>query len=59
MIPNPGFSDLTTMEAGRGDRVEMNESSTMIVTGLVPSNSTGLVNGSNLVGQFGQYLGHP
>ena len=47
---NPGFSDLTTMEAGRGYWVEMNESATMIVAGLVPSNSTDLVNGSNLVG---------
>jgi hypothetical protein len=47
---NPCFSDLTTMEAGRGYWVEMNESATMIVAGLVPSNSTNLVNGSNLVG---------
>jgi hypothetical protein len=47
---NPGFSDLTTMEAGRGYWVEMNESATMIVAGLVPSNATDLVNGSNLVG---------
>jgi len=28
----------------------MNESATMIVAGLLPSNSTDLVNGSNLVG---------
>jgi hypothetical protein len=47
---NPGFSDLTTMDAGRGYWVEMNESATMIVTGLVASNATDLVNGSNLVG---------
>jgi len=47
---NPGFSDLTTMEAGKGYWVEMNESATMIVVGLVPLNSTDLVNGSNLVG---------
>ena len=47
---NPDFSDLTTMEAGRGYWVDMNESATMIVTGLLPSNSTDLVNGSNLVG---------
>jgi len=47
---NPGFSDLTTMEAGRGYWVEMDESATMIVTGLPASNSTELGNGSNLVG---------
>ena len=47
---NPGFSDLTTMEAGKGYWVEMNESATMIVTGLVASNVTDLVSGSNLVG---------
>jgi hypothetical protein len=47
---NPGFSDLTTMEPGRGYWVEMNESATIIVTGLHPSHSTDLGNGSNLVG---------
>lgn len=47
---NPGFSDLSTMEAGKGYWIEMNESATMIVTGLPASNSTDLVNGSNLVG---------
>ncbi len=47
---NPGFSDLTTMEAGKGYWIEMNEFAKLTVTGLDASNSTNLVNGTNLVG---------
>ncbi len=47
---NPGFSDLTTMEAGRGYWVNMNEDASLNVSGSAPSNSISLVSAWNLVG---------
>lgn len=46
----PGFSDLTTMEAGKGYWINMTEAETLIVTGSTPSTSIPLVSGWNLVG---------
>jgi hypothetical protein len=47
---NPGFSDLTTMEAGMGYWIDMSESATLVIPDSAPSNSINLVRGSNLVG---------
>jgi predicted outer membrane repeat protein len=47
---NPGFSDLSTMEAGRGYWINMSEEATLTVSGSAPSNSIELINGWNLVG---------
>ena len=47
---NPGFSDLSEMEAGRGYWIDMNQAATLTVFGLVPSDQMGLSSGSNLVG---------
>jgi uncharacterized protein YjiK len=47
---NPDFSDLTTMEAGRGYWVNMNETATLTISGSTPSNSIDLSTGWNLVG---------
>jgi len=47
---NPGFSDLTTMEAGMGYWIDMSESATLVISGSAPSNSINLVSGWNLVG---------
>lgn len=55
---NPAFSDLTTMEAGRGYWVDMNEAATLPVSGSVPSHATDLINGSNLVG-YNTASSHP
>jgi len=47
---NPGFSDLTTMEAGTGYWIDMSESATLVISGSAPLNSVDLVSGWNLVG---------
>jgi hypothetical protein len=47
---NPGFSDLTAMESGRGYWIEMSEPATLLTYGSTSSNSINLLNGSNLVG---------
>jgi alpha-tubulin suppressor-like RCC1 family protein len=47
---NPGFSDLTTIEAGRGYWINMSEAATLNVSGSTPSNSVNLSTGWNLVG---------
>jgi hypothetical protein len=47
---NPGFSDLTTMEAGKGYWINMSESATLTVSGSTPSNSMEISTGWNLVG---------
>ena len=47
---NPGFSDLTTMEAGRGYWINMTEYAALSVTGSTPSKSIDLQSGWNLVG---------
>ena len=47
---NPGFSDLTTMEAGMGYWIDMSESATLVISGSAPLNSVDLVSGWNLVG---------
>ncbi len=47
---NPGFSDLTTMEAGKGYWINMTEAARLSVSGSAPSNSIDLANGWNLVG---------
>jgi hypothetical protein len=47
---NPGFSDLTTMEAGKGYWINMSESGTLNVSGSTPSNSVEITTGWNLVG---------
>jgi sugar lactone lactonase YvrE len=47
---NPGFSDLETMEAGRGYWLHLSESATLTVSGSTPSNSIELTTGWNLVG---------
>jgi len=47
---NPGFSDLETMEAGRGYWINMYEDATLMLSGSTPSNTVELVTGWNLVG---------
>ncbi|KPK79077.1 MAG: hypothetical protein AMS27_18425 [Bacteroides sp. SM23_62_1] len=47
---NPGFSDLTTMEAGRGYWINMDEATRLNISGTTPSNSVELAAGWNLVG---------
>lgn len=47
---NPGFSDLTTMEAGWGYWLNMTESATLKISGTTPSNTLELISGWNLVG---------
>lgn len=47
---NPSFSDLLTMEAGKGYWINMNETATLTVSGSAPSKSIDLVSGWNLVG---------
>jgi YD repeat-containing protein len=47
---NPGFSDLTTMEAGRGYWLNTKESTTLSISGSTPSTSIELGSGWNLVG---------
>ena len=47
---NPGFSDLTTMEAGKGYWLHLSEPATLGISGDVPSNSITLTTGWNLVG---------
>ncbi|MBN2061880.1 MAG: SBBP repeat-containing protein [Deltaproteobacteria bacterium] len=47
---NPDFSDLTTMEAGKGYWINMIEAATLTISGSTPSNSTNLLSGWNLVG---------
>ncbi len=46
----PGLSNLSTMEAGWGYWINMNESETLSISGSQPSNSISLVSGWNLVG---------
>jgi hypothetical protein len=46
----PGFSDLSTMEAGWGYWINMTETGTLPVTGTEPSKSIDLIRGWNLVG---------
>jgi sugar lactone lactonase YvrE len=47
---NPGFSDLTTIEAGKGYWINMSSTATLAVSGLAPSSSMVLSTGWNLVG---------
>jgi hypothetical protein len=47
---NPGFSDLTTMEAGMGYWVNMKQAATLMVSGNAISHSVDLSSGWNLVG---------
>jgi DNA-binding beta-propeller fold protein YncE len=47
---NPGFSDLTTMEAGKGYWINMFESATLTISGSTPLNSVEISSGWNLVG---------
>ena len=47
---NPGFSDLTIMEAGRGYWINMTEAATVNITGSEPTTSCSLKSGWNLVG---------
>jgi hypothetical protein len=47
---NPGFSDLETMEAGRGYWLHLSESATLDISGITPSGSINLSTGWNLVG---------
>ena len=49
---NPGFSDLSTMEAGRGYWVEMNEPGVLLMYGPTYPASISLGTGSNLAGYF-------
>jgi calcium-activated chloride channel regulator 3/4 len=46
----PGFSDLSTMEAGWGYWINMMQAGTLTVTGTEPSESIDLIRGWNLVG---------
>ena len=55
---NPGFSDLTTMEVGRGYWINMSEFANLPVLGIAPSNSLDLSSGWNLVGYKPMHL-HP
>ncbi len=47
---NPGFSDLTIMEAGWGYWIDMTEPANLIANGTPPSAGIALENGWNLVG---------
>jgi hypothetical protein len=47
---NPGFSDLSAIEAGRGYWVDMRQAGTLPVFGSEPSHQISLTSGSNLVG---------
>ena len=49
---NPGFSDLSTMEAGKGYWIEMNEPGVLLVYGPTSPASISLTTGSNLAGYF-------
>lgn len=49
---NPGFSDLSTMEAGKGYWIEMNESGVLLMYGPTSPASINLTTGSNLAGYF-------
>ena len=49
---NPGFSDLSAMEAGRGYWVEMNEPGVLLMYGPTSPASISLGSGSNLAGYF-------
>ena len=46
----PGFSDLSTMEAGYAYWLNMKESATLAISGSKPSGSVPLVDGWNLIG---------
>jgi hypothetical protein len=47
---NPGFSDLTVMEAGKGYWINMREDAILNISGSVPSNPIAISIGWNLVG---------
>jgi hypothetical protein len=47
---NPGAGELTSVEAGTGYWINMNESGTLVIADSSPSNSIGMVRGLNLVG---------
>jgi streptogramin lyase len=47
---NPGFSDLTKMDAGKGYWMNMQQEGTLIITGFTASKSINLSSGWNLVG---------
>ncbi len=49
---NPGFSDLSTMEAGKGYWIEMNEPGVLLIYGPTSPASIYLTVGTNLVGYF-------
>jgi hypothetical protein len=49
---NPGFSDLSTMEAGKGYWIEMYEPGVMLMYGPTSPTSINLTTGSNLSGYF-------
>jgi hypothetical protein len=49
---NPGFSDLSTMEAGKGYWIEMNEPGVLLIYGPASPVSISLTTGSNLAGYF-------
>jgi hypothetical protein len=49
---NPGFSDLSTIEAGKGYWIEMNEPGVLLMYGPTSPASISLITGSNLAGYF-------
>ena len=49
---SPGFSDLSTMEAGKGYWIEMNEPGVLLIYGPTSPVSVRLTTGSNLTGYF-------
>ena len=49
---NPGFSDLSAMEAGKGYWIEMNEPGVLLTYGPISPASISLTVGSNLAGYF-------
>jgi len=49
---NPGFSDLSTMEAGKGYWIEMNGPGVLLMYGPASPASISLTTGSNLTGYF-------
>lgn len=49
---NSGFSDLSTMEAGKGYWIEMNEPGVLLMYGPTSPASISLTTGSNLAGYF-------
>ena len=49
---NQGFSDLSTMEAGKGYWIEMNEPGVLLMYGPTSPASISLTTGSNLAGYF-------